>query len=146
MDCAPPPPPLGSGGVPKISRLTPEEAREVKLQRALEMQLPSLEQIVAGLVEPILAELMAVDAGTQYTHDQYTLIKDELYPKYITLLEEVLEVLLAENESSAEELYEAAKAAAERGQPWPSADFLAAADDFHRFLALVESTVRVATR
>ena len=132
--------------MPKIARLTAEEQREVALQRALETRLPSLEQIIATLVEPLIPELMAVDEGTQYTHDQYKLLREDLYPKYIELLEEVLEVLLAECDSSSEELFEAARAAAGRGKPWPCAEFLGAADDFHRFLSLVQSAVSMASQ
>jgi len=60
MDCSPLPPPLGAGGVPKISRLSVEETREVQLQRVLENKLPSLEQVVRELIEPLAPELMQV--------------------------------------------------------------------------------------
>ena len=146
MDCAPPPPSLGAGGVPKISRLNLEETREVQLQRVFENKLPSLEQVVRELIEPLAPELMQVDASTQYTHEQYKLLREELYPKYIELLEETLEILLAESGSSVDEVYELAKKADERGQSWPCTEFLAAAEDFHSFLALVQSSIKVITR
>ena len=146
MDCAPPPPPLGAGGVPKISRLSVEETREVQLQRILENKLPSLEQVVRELIEPLAPELMQVDASTQFSHEQYKLLREELYPKYIELLEESLEILLAESGSSVDEVFELAKAADERGQPWPCTEFLAAAEDFHSFLALVQSSIKISTR
>ena len=145
MDLAPPPPPLGSGGVPRIPSLTAEESRAVALQRALEMELPSLEQIVTTLVQPLVPELMAVDSGTQYTHSQHELLREELYPKYIEQLEGSLNELLAKHDASAEELYELARTAAERGQPWPCAEYLGAADDFNNFLVLVQGVAKVAT-
>ncbi len=75
-----------------------------------------------------------MDASTQFSHEQYKLLREELYPKYIELLEETLEILLAESGSSVDEVFELAKAAGERGQPWPCTEFLAAAEDFHSFL------------
>ena len=118
----------------------------MQLQRVLENKLPSLEQVVRELIEPLAPELMQVDASTQFSNEQYKLLREELYPKYIELLEETLEILLAESGSSVDEVFELAKAAGERGQPWPCTEFLAAAEDFHSFLALVQSSIKVTTR
>ena len=134
----PPPPP----GMPMLMRLSDEETRDLKLQRALEdfysTNLVSFDQHVNNFALDHAHELY-VGVGSE----EHSLRQHELFEQFVQIIDEALEMFLAEQQSSTEELYSYASAAAERGQPWPCAEYLGAAADFESFLELMQNAAKM---
>ena len=84
----------------------------------------------------------------QHAHElcipgEHTLRQHELFQEFVAMLEARLEEFLVEHSSSTDELLGFASSAAERGEPWPCAEYLGASADFQNFLVLIESAARL---
>ena len=136
-DCEPGPPP--PAGMPRLQAFSEAERRELQLERALEnfysTNLVSFDDTVSTFALEHAHELLI--------QGEHSLRQHELFQEFVAMLESRLEAFLLQHNSSTEELVGLARSAAERGKPWPCAEYLGAAADFQNFLALVDSAARM---
>lgn len=136
----PPPPPMA---MPRLQKISDDETRELKLQRALESfystNLVAFDQSVSEFALQHAHELLI----PSNVPGEHTLRQHELFVEFVAMLDASLEAFLNEQDSSTDELLGFVQAAAARGQDWPCAEYLGAAADFECFLNLVDSAARM---